>query len=141
MAWEILKSKSNASRSIEGCSMNICARTKEDGFNGKPGHSSRLRVDTATLDALRLRVRDRFKWAIDRNRFAVALVPDPKGPCSLSPDSGNKTAKVRLHVPVEVAQYIRDFWHVGYEEKGHTFAVELLLSGGYIEIKRVQHDS
>ena len=136
MAWETITPKNRRVYKIaDGCSVCITSRGQEvrkDGSN----QSSRMQIDIATMDRLRLKLRDRVTWLVDRDRKAVAFVLDEKGTSSITPGGSKNSSKLRMHVPKEISEYMRQTWGVGHDERAHTFPVELALSGGYIELKR-----
>ena len=136
MAWETITPKRRrACKASDGCSMCVTSRSQEvrkDGSN----NSSRMQIDIATMDRLRLKLGDRIAWLVDKDRKAVALVLDEKGTSTICLGSSKSSRKLRLHVPKEVSEYMRQVWGVGKDEEAHTFAIELALSGGYIELKR-----
>lgn len=136
MAWETVTPKNRRVYATSGgCSLCITSRVQEAKKDGSK-RTARMQIDASTMDRLRLKLRDRVAWVVDKDRKAVAFVLDEKGACSISPGSGKTSSKLRVHVPREIAEFMRQEWGVGRDEHAHTFAVELVLSGGYIEIKR-----
>jgi hypothetical protein len=113
---------------------------KESQKCGKSGHNSRLRIDTETLDRLRLKINDRFVWLIDSDRKAIAIQLDLKGNCTLIKDHKKANKNFRLHTPKEVADFIREEWSIGSDQHAESVAVDLVLSSGVIEIRRTTNE-
>ena len=136
MAWETITPKRRrACKGSDGCSMCVTARSQEARKDGS-NNSSRMQIDIATMDRLRLKLGDRIAWLVDKDRKAIAFALDEKGTSTICLGSSKSSRKLRLHVPKEISEYMRQVWGVGKDYEAHTFAIELALSGGYIELKR-----
>ena len=141
MGWEKVKPiNTRNTRKIGGCSISICAKAKETQPKGKAAHNSRVRLNADTLDRLRLKVNDRFSWLIDHARKAIAIELDASGNCTLHRDTKLSNDSFRIHIPRDVAGFIRDNWKLGLGEHGESVAVELILSSGVIEIRRTTNE-
>lgn len=139
MGWEKILSLSNRRLpTVTGCTISIAAESKEafDAKSKSGGHNSKLQISQKQLDDLRLRVKDRFDWLIDKENKSFAIQLSANGNTSIIAES-NKGTKVRMHMPRAVAAQMRDLWNVGNQDRLHSFAVELVPVGDVIEIRRV----
>lgn len=123
------------------CTLSICAKSKEDGVNKKAGHNSNLTISPKAMDDQRLKLGDKFVWLIDADRKAIAIQHDGSGNCSIGYDNKNTRKRFRMHVPKDVAEFLRKEWGVGHDDRTHSFHVQMILSSGVIEIRRTTNDA
>lgn len=56
-------------------------------------------------------------------------------------DNKNTRKRFRMHVPKDVAEFLRKEWGVGHDDRTHSFHVQMILSSGVIEIRRTTNDA
>ncbi len=109
--------------------------------------AERLGLDNLELDHSEpychklLKLGDKFVWLIDADRKAIAIQHDGSGNCSIGYDNKNTRKRFRMHVPKDVAEFLRKEWGVGHDDRTHSFHVQMILSSGVIEIRRTTNDA